>query len=136
MVNVVMAVPLSAVPRLRITIRQKLALAAIFGLSFFLIAVEIVRYLVIVSAVTNIPHILIWNYVSACASIVLVNLPILRPLVFKSGYMSANSSREASTPQKNGMAPRPMRALKLQGDEGDYPLKYMSGSNIVEKAQM
>jgi hypothetical protein len=133
MVNVVMAVPLSAVPRLRITIRQKVALAAVFGLSFFLVAVEIVRYTVIISEVTNIPHILIWNYVSACASIVLVNLPILRPLVFKTGYMSSNS-KEACTTPKNGMAPRTMRAsrLKLEGDEGDYPLRNLSSSGIVE----
>jgi hypothetical protein len=53
-----------------------------------LVAVEIVRYIVIISAVVNT---LLWNYISVWASITIANLPTLRPLVFKKSYLTTIS---------------------------------------------
>jgi hypothetical protein len=101
------------------------ALSVVFGLGFFLIAVEIVRFRVIISAVTNIPHILVWNYISACTSVVLASLPVLRPLVFKRGYMSGRgvrgSARIESPSVRLSMPVQP--SSQLARGEGDYPLK-------------
>jgi hypothetical protein len=122
---------MSSLPRLNITLRQKIALSAVFGLGFFLIAVEIVRFRVIIAAVTNIPHILVWNYVSAWTSVVLASLPILRPLVFKKGYLGGGreSLRIGS--------PRDSRVLSRQfGNEGgNYALKEVGGGSLIERVE-
>jgi hypothetical protein len=119
-------------------VKQKVALGAVFGLSFFLVAVEIVRYTVIISAIADVPHILVWNYISAWASIVLASLPILRPLVFKRSYMSNHSEPRAGTARirsntyiSNHRA-SPTSPSRLVGDEGDWPLKPATSAMTLE----
>jgi hypothetical protein len=124
---------MSSLPRLNITLRQKVALSAVFGLGFFLIAVEIVRFRVIIAAVTNIPHILVWNYVSAWTGVVLASLPILRPLVFKRGYLGGGrESLRIGSPNS-----RDSGVLSTQFGNGvsNYPLKETVGGGSIQHVE-
>jgi hypothetical protein len=132
----VIAVPMSSLPRLNITLRQKVALSMVFGLGFFLIAVEIVRFRVIISAVTNIPHILVWNYISAWTSVVLASLPILRPLLFKRGYMSGRDARESMRIESPSVRlSMPVQPSSHFTEEGEYPLKGVSRMENEERVE-
>src|ERR1700738_610136 len=90
--NAVIALPISALPSLRITIKQKLALAGVFALAGFTIVVEAIRFSILIAGTFNILHLLTWNYVASFMAIVVSDLPILRPLLFKKRFMGDSSN--------------------------------------------
>jgi uncharacterized membrane protein YgcG len=97
---------MSALPKLRITFVQKLALGAVFALGIFMIAVEIIRFSIFFAALFNLLNLLVWNYVATFTAMVLVNLPILRPMIFKKGFWgtSKNSNGNSRLGSSNGFS--------------------------------
>ena len=83
---------MSALPKLRITFAQKLALGAVFALGIFMIAVEIIRFSIFFAALFNLLNLLVWNYVATFTAMILVNLPILRPMIFKKGFWGTSKN--------------------------------------------
>src|SRR5579859_7039987 len=123
----VILLPMTSLPKLRVSLSQKLALAAVFALGFFMIAVEVVRFTVLITAIFNFVHMLIWNYIASFTAITLCNLPVLRPLLFKKKYYGTagdGSYRLKSGNDTNGSRAKP-NGSEYELDEGDYPLAHL-----------
>jgi hypothetical protein len=78
---------------LHIKLSQKIALCAIFTLALFIVALDTARFVSVLKDPTSIDNILIWNLVECCVVIIVVNAPVLRPLLFKRDFMRGGSIR-------------------------------------------
>lgn len=80
----VMVIPLQTLPKLRISLRKKLALAFLFALGTFAMAATIVRCVVALTDDSNsLSKILIWSTVEETVAFLVVNGPALRPLFLR-----------------------------------------------------
>jgi hypothetical protein len=91
-----MAIPLSMVIHLRIKTSQKIAVMGIFALALFIIAIDTARFVLVLVSPTALDNLLIWNMVECAVVIVVINAPILRPLLFKRNFMRGSSLRRVS----------------------------------------
>jgi hypothetical protein len=92
----VIILPVAQLPKLRINLRQKLALAGVFCLGIFLTVIEIIRFNIFFAALFNLLHLLTWNYVATFTAVILCNLPILRPIIFKKGFWGTTKNTNGS----------------------------------------
>jgi hypothetical protein len=91
-----MALPLSMVIHLRIKMSQKIAVMGVFTLALFIIAIDIARFALVLVAPTSLDNLLIWNIVECTVVIIVINAPVLRPLLFKRNFMRGSSLRRPS----------------------------------------
>lgn len=88
-----MALPISMIFHLHIRLSQKIALCAIFTLALFIVALDTARFVSVLKDPTSVDNILIWNLVECCVVIIVINAPVLRPLLFKRDFMKGGSIR-------------------------------------------
>jgi Fungal rhodopsin domain len=78
-----MLIPLWTLPKLRISLTKKLSLLALFTLAFFAIIAAVIRCVISVTDSTSLTKVLIWSAVEETVSMIVANIPILRPLFFR-----------------------------------------------------
>jgi hypothetical protein len=87
-----MSLPLSMVVYLHIKLSQKIALCCIFALALFIVALDTVRFVFVLTNPTSLDNILFWNMLECAVVIVVANAPVLRPLLFKRDFMRGSGS--------------------------------------------
>jgi hypothetical protein len=88
-----MFIPLQTLPKLRISLRKKLALAFLFALGTFAMAASVVRCVVALTDDSNsLAKILIWSTVEETVAFLVANGPALRPLFLRSNEGSSNGT--------------------------------------------
>lgn len=96
LITTVIGIPMFSLPKLRVSLRQKLALGGVFALGGFMIVIEIIRFNIFFAALFNLLNLLVWNYVATFTGLVVANLPILRPMVFKKGFWGTTKNTNGS----------------------------------------
>ena len=61
-----------------------------------MIVIEIIRFNIFFAALFNLLNLLVWNYVATFTGLVVANLPILRPMVFKKGFWGTTKNTNGS----------------------------------------
>lgn len=104
-----MAIPIGALPKLRINLKKKISLYLVFAAGSFAIIAAIIRTVISVQNLRNpltISSALLWGTVEEAVATLVANAPILRVLVF-GGQRFATTSGSRTT--GHGTRGRPMR---------------------------
>ena len=89
----VLALPVFRVVKLKVNFRQKCALIGVFAVGTLVAGIEVIRGVWVLakgSTLDGIPLNLIWITLQCTLGIVVTNLPILRPLLFRRSFGSSS----------------------------------------------
>jgi hypothetical protein len=91
--NSVLALPVFRVVKLKVNFRQKCALIGVFAVGTLVAGIEVIRGAWVLakgSTLDGLPLNLIWITLQCTLGIVVTNLPILRPLLFRRSFGSSS----------------------------------------------
>lgn len=92
----IMALPIAALPSLRLDKRRKIGLAAVFALGFIIVCVAIVRMTqVVVGEAVDLVGLAIWGAVETATAIIVGSLPPLKGLLAR-GIRKYQSTKKSS----------------------------------------
>ncbi|KAK4184946.1 hypothetical protein QBC35DRAFT_33679 [Podospora australis] len=102
----IMAMPLRLIYNVKVSVRQKIGLVAIFSLGFVMIAFAIIRakQVLVEQAFVNLTLLMIWSTLAGSISVIVGTLPALKVLITTQHRASANRSdaeASAATRRKN-----------------------------------
>ncbi|KAK0732442.1 hypothetical protein B0T21DRAFT_291123 [Apiosordaria backusii] len=94
----IMAMPLQLIYDVKVTLRQKVGLIAVFGLGFVMIAFAIIRakQVLVEKMFVNLTLLMIWSTLAASISVIVGTLPALKVLITVHSRNSANRSNQHS----------------------------------------
>lgn len=94
----IMAMPLRLIYNVKVTLRQKVGLVAVFGLGFVMIAFAIIRakQVLVEKMFVNLTLLMIWSTLAASISVIVGTLPALKVLITVHSRNSANRSNQHS----------------------------------------
>jgi hypothetical protein len=131
-----MSLPLSMILHLHIKASQKIALIAVFALALLVVALDTVRFVLVILNPTSMNNILVWNMVECAVVILVANAPSLRPLLFKNDFMRGGGIRAAGFFSRVGWRKHkraqstPWTSATSSGG-GQYGNNRLSGKSVV-----
>jgi hypothetical protein len=128
--HIVLAIPVFRVVKLKITFHQKLALCGVFAVGTLVAAIEVVRGALVLASgnsIESVPTNIIMITLQCTLAIVVANLPILRPLLFKRSFSGSTGSTTHRTRSHSG----PSWMSRSTYAKGSIPLHDYAGHTQV-----